>query len=223
MDLFIKEIKKSFGKKHVLSDINVVASKGQCIGILGVNGSGKSTLFNVLAGISKCDAGSFVYNGVDLFSNKSQRSKLIGYVTQSPPLIDELSGRDNLRLWYTNKQIKSELENGVLGMLGINEFIDTTVSKMSGGMKKRLAIGCAVCNNPQILLLDEPSAALDLVCKQSIFNYLEDFKKRGGIILIATHDTQDLPLCDKMYILKDGSSNEYSYNGDVEELVGKLQ
>ena len=93
---------------------------------------------------------------------------------------------------------------------------------MSGGMKKRLAIGCSVAHNPKILLLDEPSAALDLVCKERISNYLKEYKKSGGIILLATHDVQELPLCDKLYILKNGVLEAFEFDGNLHKLVGRL-
>lgn len=89
-------------------------------------------------------------------------------------------------------------------------------------MKKRLAIGCAVAHKPKILLLDEPSAALDLICKARISNYLLDFKANGGIILLATHDIQELPLCDELYILKNGVLNPYTFDGNINKLAGSL-
>lgn len=222
MTLSIKNIQKKYGKNTILKNISVSAASGSCIGIFGVNGSGKSTFFNVLSGISSCDAGTFTYEGIDLFSDKSMRSRILGYVTQNPPLIDELSAYDNLKLWYDKKTMKQELDDGVLKMLGVDEFLKVRVSKMSGGMKKRLAIGCAVAHNPKLLLLDEPSAALDLVCKEKISKYLHEFKNNGGTILIATHDIQDIPLCDKMYIFKDGCSFEHTYDGDVNSIINCL-
>ena len=90
---------------------------------------------------------------------------------------------------------------------------------MSGGMKKRLSIGCAVANHPRLLILDEPSAALDLICKQSIQSYLRAYKRNGGMILLATHDEEELKLCDKWYILKNGLSLPYDYDGDVSKLI----
>ena len=218
----IENIKKNYGKKQVLKGISLSAKKGECIGILGVNGSGKSTLLNILSGIQKCDGGDFSYNHIDLFKNTKERSKVVGYVPQSTPLLEELSGRDNLRLWYDEEEMEKSLKTGVLGMLGIDEFIKVPVCKMSGGMKKRLAIGCAVAHNPEILLLDEPSASLDLVCKERISNYLLDFKKQGGIVILATHDVQELPLCDRLYILKNGVLEEYNYDGNIHRLVGLL-
>lgn len=217
----IKNVKKSFKNNPVLKDISLEVRSGECIGILGGNGSGKSTLLSILAGILNPDGGSFSYQGIDLMTSKL-RPKLVGYVPQSAPLIDELSARDNLSLWYTSDKLKSELSGGVLSLLGIDKFLKTPVCKMSGGMKKRLAIGCSVAHNPKILLLDEPSAALDLICKEKIANYLESFKKSGGIILLATHDLQELPLCDRLFILKNGVLNPFEYDGDVHKLVGSL-
>ena len=110
----------------------------------------------------------------------------------------------------------------MLGVLGINEFINVPVKKMSGGMKKRLSIGCSVANNPKILLLDEPSAALDIVCKQSIVDYLTKFKHSGGTVVITTHDESEIALCDKIYILKDSVLRPYEYDGNVARLAEML-
>ena len=103
---------------------------------------------------------------------------------------------------YTEKEMtmvvanamKEELEKGMLAMLGINDFLNVRVAKMSGGMKKRLSIGCAISYNPQILIMDEPSAALDLICKERIHTYIRDFKSRGGIVILATHEEQEINL-----------------------------
>ncbi len=218
----IEHIKKRYGKKSVLTDISLTAKPGTCIGILGGNGSGKSTLLNILAGIFKPDSGNFTFKETNLLKKSKIRSSLIGYVPQNTPLIEELSAKDNLRLWYSADEMEVQLKTGVLGMLGIDAFLTTPVHKMSGGMKKRLAIGCAVAHNPQILLLDEPSAALDLVCKARISNYLLDFKKSGGIIILATHDIQELPLCDDLYILKNGVLTPYTFDGNINRLAGNL-
>jgi ABC-2 type transport system ATP-binding protein len=93
---------------------------------------------------------------------------------------------------------------------------------MSGGMKKRLTISCAAAHQPKILLLDEPSAALDLSCKAKIGTYLEEFKRQGGLILLATHDVQELPLCDRHYIMKAAVLHPYTYDGNVNALIGQL-
>jgi len=218
----IEKIQKKYGKKEILKDITFSCEEGECIGILGGNGSGKSTLFGILSGVHKGDGGKFCFNDTDLLKNEKKRIELVGYVPQNTPLLDELTAYDNLRLWYEKGKMIKELRDGVLAMLGINEFLKVPVYKMSGGMKKRLAIGCSVAHDPKILLLDEPSAALDLVCKERIANYLKNFKKNGGIVLLATHDAQELPLCDKLYILKNGVLENYEYDGNIHRLVGRL-
>jgi len=223
MKVEISSITKKFANKHVLNGVNIVAEEGSCVGLLGVNGSGKSTLLNILAGISSCNAGSFCCDGLDFFKCSKKDRRIIGYVPQTPPLIEELSCMDNLRLWYSSAQIKEELNGGVLKMLGIDEFLKTTVSKMSGGMKKRLAIACAVAHNPKILIMDEPTAALDMLCKRTVAQYIQDFKSKGGIVIVSTHDYSELDVCDRMYILKDGLTSEYTFDGDVEKLVRCLK
>ena len=218
----IKQIQKKYKKKAVLTDINLDVQEGSCVGILGGNGSGKSTLLPILAGVQKADNGSFLWGGADLFKNEKIREEILGYVPQGNPLMEELTAWDNLRLWYEKDELKKELDGGVLDMLGIPDFLKVPVRKMSGGMKKRLSIGCSVANHPKLLLLDEPSAALDLICKERIGNYLKDFKAQGGSIILATHDVQEIELCDVWYILKNGMLEPYLYDGNVHHLVGKL-
>lgn len=218
----IKQIQKKYKKKAVLIDINLDVQEGSCVGILGGNGSGKSTLLSILAGVQKADNGSFLWGGADLFKNEKIREEILGYVPQGNPLMEELTAWDNLRLWYEKDELKKELDGGVLDMLGIPDFLKVPVRKMSGGMKKRLSIGCSVANHPKLLLLDEPSAALDLICKERIGNYLKDFKAQGGSIILATHDVQEIELCDVWYILKNGMLEPYLYDGNVHHLVGKL-
>ena len=215
----IKQIQKKYKKKVVLTDINLDVQEGSCVGILGGNGSGKSTLLSILAGVQKADNGSFLWGGADLFKNEKIREEILGYVPQGNPLMEELTAWDNLRLWYEKDELKKELDGGVLDMLGIPDFLKVPVRKMSGGMKKRLSIGCSVANHPK---LDEPSAALDLICKERIGNYLKDFKAQGGSIILATHDVQEIELCDAWYILKNGMLEPYLYDGNVHHLVGKL-
>ena len=212
MKLEIKGIKKKYGKKVVLDDVSLVAAEGTCVGILGGNGSGKSTLLSILAGIIRADEGTF-----EVVEGKGDEK--IGYVPQGTPLLEELSAKDNLSLWYDSETMKKELESGVLKLLGVDEFLKVIVRKMSGGMKKRLSIGCAVSEKPKILLMDEPTAALDIACKDSIYEYVAELKKNGGIILLSTHDVHEMELCDKCYVLKDAKLNPYDFDGDVHKLV----
>lgn len=220
--LQICNISKKYRKKTVLVDISLEADNGCCVGILGSNGAGKSTLLSIIAGVLKADFGTVSYNGKSLLDDHLLRNSVVGYVPQGTPLIQELSAWDNLLLWYDRDSLKNELDNGVLKLLGIDKFIKTPVNKMSGGMKKRLSIGCAVSQKPPVLLLDEPTAALDVICKRDIAQYLQAYKNAGGIILLTTHDTAELAICDKCYIMKDGVLHPYEYDGDVESLIDQL-
>ena len=222
MHIEIKDIHKKYGSKQVLKGVSLTADAGMCIGLLGGNGSGKSTLLSILAGIQPADTGEFLWQNTELLRNSKKRAELVGYVPQGTPLIEELTAYDNLRLWYDKVTLKKELTNGVLAMLGISDFLKTTVSKLSGGMKKRLSIGCAMAGQPSVLLLDEPMAALDIACKQKIAAYIRQYKNEGGIELIATHDTLELELCDRWFIMNDGKLRPFDYTGDLDALVKSL-
>lgn len=227
LNLTVQHLKKSFrhGKKKVLHDVCLNAQSGECIGILGANGCGKSTLLSILAGIQPADGGSIQLNGTDVLkTRKKERTSLIGYVPQECPLMEELNALDNLKLWYCDSplSLQEELKQGFLAMLGIPDFLKVSVKNMSGGMKKRLSIGCAVAENPCILLLDEPGAALDLICKERIEVYLKNFKKKGNTILLATHEEREINLCDRLFLLRDGKLEPLAYDGNIHTLAGKL-
>ena len=219
----IQNIRKGYRNKPVLQDVSFAAKSGDCVGVLGGNGTGKSTLLRTLAGVIRADAGQFLWNEFDLLRDEARRSAFVGYVPQGTPLLQELTAKDNLRLWYDGAALEQSLEGGVLKLLGVDRFLKTPVYKMSGGMKKRLSIGCAVAHDPRILLLDEPSAALDLVCRERILDYLEAFRKRGGIVILSSHDVQEIGVCSARYLLRGGRAEPYAYDGDVRKLVEDLQ
>lgn len=222
MHIEIKGISKQYGTNHVLISTGLGCMGGTIVGILGANGSGKSTFLSILARILPGDGGKFLCDGVDLLKDPKLHARMVGYVPQNNPLMEELTARDNLLLWYTREEMERELQDGVLKYLGIGEFLNRQVSKLSGGMKKRLSIGCAMAKRPPILLMDEPTAALDLACKDWILSYLKAYKASGGVILLATHDALELDLCDHIYILKHSFLQAYGYNGDLHKLVTKL-
>lgn len=222
MNIEIKNIKKQYRRREILKNVSLEARGGMCIGILGSNGSGKSTLLSILAGVQKGNGGEFLCDGTELLKDNAARTQKVGYVPQGTPLIEELTAWDNLLLWYDREQLRKELESGVLKLLGIGDFLKKPVHKLSGGMKKRLSIGCSVAKHPPILLLDEPTAALDLACKENIAAYLTKYKQAGGLLLLTTHDVLELQLCDAWYILKDGVLVPFDYDGDVEKLVKSL-
>ncbi len=222
MELNISGLSKRYGKQSVLQDIALTAQSGCILGILGANGSGKSTLLSILAGIQNADGGSVTLDGQDLLRDHALRAQAVGYVPQGTPLMPELTARDNLLLWYTPRELKAELDGGILAMLGVGEFLNKRVSRLSGGMKKRLSLGCAMAKRPPVLLLDEPTAALDLACRQEIAGYLDAYRRSGGIVLLTTHEESELRLCDSWYLLKGGVLQPYRFDGDIARLARSL-
>ena len=220
MKLTLSGICKSYRNK-VLDGISLTAEEGECIALLGSNGSGKSTLLSILAGVVKPDSGSFNYGGRELFSDKKYLSKAVGYVPQNNPLIEELTSYDNLRLWYSARELEASLSEGVLSLLEIKDFLKTPVCELSGGMKKRLSIAVSLSSSPEILLLDEPSAVLDAVCKKKIFDYYKYFMENHGIIITATHDVSEISECTKCFILKNGILVPFAFK-TMEQLAEAL-
>lgn len=229
MRITIQDIKKSYRSAQILSGVCIEAGEGSMTCILGKNGCGKSTLLSILAGVVKADSGAFFYDAeseprIDLFKRRLDASRLIGYVPQSTPLLEELSALDNLRLWYTGgkKVLRQELEEGVLKDLDIDRFLHKNVRTLSGGMKKRLSIGCALAHHPRILLLDEPGAALDLIAKEQIVTWLKKFCDQGGIVLLASHELGEIENCSRAYILREGKAELIDHRIDSDHLAARL-
>lgn len=219
----LRDIKKSYGKRCVLRGVSMDAERGEAVGIVGANGSGKSTLLRVLAGVLKPQAGEFLWEGSDLLRSRAALERTVAYVPQGTALIDELSALDNLRLWYDGAALRASLEDGMLRLLGIPDFLKVPAAKLSGGMRKRLSIGCAVARDPQILLLDEPTAALDLAARERLLDYFSAFRARGGLILLATHDLRELAFCSRCYMLRGGLAEPYRFDGDSRRLAEELE
>lgn len=218
-------IESAYGRKTVLAGVDIAADAGQCIGIVGANGCGKSTLLNILAGLRDAKAGDIFFDGQKAQGRAGRRlfQGYTGYVPQENNLVPELSVKDNLLIWYRDRQLLArELQEGFLKVLGVDGMLSMKAGKLSGGMKKRVSIGCALAGNPPILILDEPDAALDLPGKADIRSYLILYKQRGGTILLATHEESDLDICDKIYALKGGRSKEIDRTLRGEELLKRM-
>lgn len=216
-------IASSYGKKKVLCGVDIAADAGQCVAIVGINGCGKSTLLNILAGLRKAQSGEICFDG-NRAQGRQPFIRYVGYVPQESNLIPELSVMDNLRLWYQDKaMLQQSLEQGFLGALGVGQMCRMKAGKLSGGMKKRVSIGCALAGNPPILILDEPDAALDLPGKADIRKYLGMYRQMGGTILLATHDEIDLELCDRVFALSRGVGKEIDRTLRGEDLLNQIK
>ena len=203
--LKVSGLRKSYRKKIILNNVSFEVHSGEIIGIVGANGCGKSTLLRMLAGADKPDTGLIEYGGQISTKNPAQFKKYIGYIPQENPLFENLSVIDNLRFHYCGCM---ESLPPVMERFGLDKYTHYTVNKLSGGMKKRLSIACSLAGAPSILILDEPGASLDIVCKTDICDYLSNYGKNGGTVIITSHEECELALCSRMLFIENASIRE---------------
>ena len=197
----LNHVNKKYGRNQILNDVCLCANAGQSIAIVGKNGCGKSTLLQIMAGILSPDAGSIRYFDQDVLKNKKCFKKYCGYVPQDNPLLEELSVKDNLRLWGWNSK---HPHNDLLQQLELYDILDKSVSCLSGGMKRRVSIACAVFLQPSLVLLDEPTTALDVYHKDKVQSWITDYCKGNGIVIMTTHDEKEIMSADRCMIMLDG-------------------
>jgi len=209
-----KNVYKKFKSESILENINFSIEKGQVVGIIGPNGIGKSTTLSLLTGLSKATKGEINYYDKKDFQNK------IGYVPQNNALYDNLSGFDNLSFYYDVlgvKDSKKEKIKEIGKYLDLENQLDKKVSKYSGGMKRKLDIGAALLNDPDILIMDEPTAGLDIVTRKSILHLIKKLNKKGKTVIFTSHYINEMKnLCDKIILLK---SKSIIFDGSFKELT----
>lgn len=202
----VQKLRKKYGKKEILKNLSFSINQGSCVGVIGRNGCGKSTFLSIISGIQPLTQGKIYFQGKDATENKELFSVYTGYVPQENPLIEELTVLDNLKLWYScsTKDLKESLEHGLPKQLELTSFLKIPVKKLSGGMKKRVSLACALVRMPPILILDEPSVALDFFYKEQLHLFLKQYLLDGGTIIMTSHDQGDLSLCNEYYLLEGG-------------------
>lgn len=205
MGVVVENINKRYGRKQILQNISFRAGCGEQIVIVGRNGCGKTTLMQILAGVKRPDAGALYYFRQEPLKNRKYFRKYCGYVPQETPLLEELSVRDNLRLWGADK---SEQYEHILQSFQLQELLKMEAGKLSGGMKRRLGIACALAEWPPILLLDEPTTALDIYYKSSIGEWLQKYRRMNGIVIMTTHDESEIVNADRCLVMQKGQLTE---------------
>lgn len=213
MFLEIRGIRKHFGEEEsrveVLKGIDLEMKKGEICVLLGPSGSGKSTLLNIIGGIDSADAGYISINGEKTMDmNEKQltmyRRKHLGYVFQMYNLIPNLNVRENIEVGAWLSDCPLELD-GLLKTLGLYEHRHKLPNQLSGGQQQRTAIGRAIVKNPDILLCDEPTGALDYHTSREILKLIEDVnRKYGNTVIIVTHNDAIKNMADRVIRLRDG-------------------
>ena len=218
-------IYKRYGRREVLKGLDLSVAPGTCAGIIGGNGCGKTTLLSILAGTSKANKGRVCLDNKTLRRNSKAYGEAVAYVPQENPLIGELTVRDNLLLWYKGdkKAMTEDLETGAGALLGVKPMLTRTVDKLSGGMKKRISIACALAGHGRYLILDEPGAALDMECKADIRRYLKTYMAAGGAVILTSHEIAELSICTQLYVLRNGRLEEIINHLSEQEVIGLMQ
>ena len=202
----LKNIYKSYNGKVVLDDINVTIRKGSCFGLVGPNGAGKSTLVKIITSIIRSDKGFLYINGAE----KGKKDLYnIGYVPQHICLEEKLTAIQNLRYFgklygLHGKELHAQVEK-VLEQIGLTVYGNEKVNTFSGGMKRRLNIGCAFMHKPTIIIMDEPTVGIDAQSRNYIFEMIERLKQQGTTIIYVSHYMEEVEqLCDEIALMDHG-------------------
>ncbi|MBS2970978.1 ABC transporter ATP-binding protein [Metabacillus sp. KIGAM252] len=213
----IDKVTKTYGKKHPLKEVSLTISKGEVFGLLGKNGAGKSTLLSILAAIAYPDSGTAHINGMDSRKQKRKVRECIGYVPQEIALWEQNTVKENMIVFSKLAKIKASEESlkKLCSDVQLEDQWDEKVSRLSGGMKRKLNIAAALIHQPDILLMDEPTVGIDLQSKLEINRLVKRLADEGKTIVYTTHDLNEImTLFSRIGVLKDG---QFSFIGTALE------
>lgn len=221
MALVIENVTKQYKDKLAVNNVSATLEKG-VIGLLGANGAGKTTLMSMICGVKSPTSGKITFDGVDVKEEKYR--EYLGYLPQDFGYYPNFTGRDFLRYMAAIKGInKADAEkriNELLKIVNLEDAADRKMKSYSGGMKQRIGIAQAVLNNPQILVLDEPTAGLDP--KERVrFRNLIDELGQDCIVILSTHIVSDVEhIADRILMMNNG---EFVFDGTKEDADGDLE
>lgn len=185
----LREVSFSYGKRKLLKELSFSVGPGECVVLAGPNGSGKSTAVSLIAGVLRPDSGTISVRGS------------IGFVPQGTALFEDMSVEENLRFFagLKNCPVPEKLP------FGVEQYRKMRVSRLSGGMKKQVSIACALLGDPQVILLDEPCAALDICYREELAGMIHALKEKGCAVIYVGHDPMEFAsFYDRLVFFKDG-------------------
>jgi ABC-2 type transport system ATP-binding protein len=204
--IVINEVSKSFGKRLVLNQINLTVESGEIFGLIGPSGSGKTTLVKIIVGMDPPNQGD-----VQVLNTAVPNLKLlqrIGYMAQADALYSDLTGEENLAFFASLFKLKKEEQKRRIAyaahLVNLTGELKKKVQNYSGGMKRRLSLAVALIQDPDILILDEPTVGIDPELRQSIWAELYRLKNEGKTILVTTHVMDEAEKCDRLAMVRDG-------------------
>jgi len=221
----VRGVNKKYRGRKALKDITFDVREGEVLGIIGPNGAGKTTLISLLATINRPESGSIHITGVDILKDPGKIRASLGYVPQENALYPMLTAYENLDFWAgiygVDKKVKKEKIDFVLRLLRLEDRKDDKVRTFSGGMKKRLNIAASLLHDPGILIMDEPTAGVDILSRVTIADLMLELKKSGRTIIITSHHVDDLEdICDRIIVLREGNLLYSGSPGEIMESTG---
>ncbi len=207
--LSIQQLCKRYGELRAVDDVSFEVRAGEIYGLLGPNGAGKTTTISLSCGLLKPDVGSVSVEGVSFWSDPHRARSRMGVVPQDLALYEELSGRENLEFWGRIAGLSTgdsrSRATELLEALSLADKARQAVKKYSGGMKRRINLGCALMHRPRLILLDEPTVGIDPQARANILEFIKKLVAEGVGILYTTHYLEEAEsLCDRIGIIDHG-------------------
>lgn len=203
----VENISKSFKKVQALNDVSFHAEKGELFGIIGPDGAGKTTLFRIMTTLTIPDNGSVLINNRSILKDYMEIRKNIGYMPGRFALYQDLTVEENLNffasVFNTTIEENYHLVKGIYSHIA--PFKNRKAGKLSGGMKQKLALSCALIHKPEVLFLDEPTTGVDPVSRKEFWDMLYDLKKMGITIIVSTPYMDEASRCDRIALIKNGA------------------
>ena len=223
--LEVDNLSKSFGDIAAVSQVSFGIDAGEIFGLLGPNGAGKTTTISMVCGLLAPDTGSVVVDGVDFAADSTAAKKSIGVVPQEVALYEELSAEENLVFWGKLAGLSSRAARSraaeLLEELALTDRRRDAIRDYSGGMKRRVNIGCALLHQPKLLLLDEPTVGIDPQARENILEFVRGLASKGTGVLYTTHYLDEAEaLCDRVGIIDHGHLLAHGTLGQLQERLG---
>jgi ABC-2 type transport system ATP-binding protein len=222
----VEGLVKRFGDIRAVDGVSFQVAAGEIYGLLGPNGAGKTTTFSMLAGLLAPDDGRITMGGVDLADNPVQVKRGLGVVPQEVAIYEELTARENLRLWAglygLSGPALDETVARALDEVGLSGRSKEPVERFSGGMKRRLNLSLGLVHQPKVILLDEPTVGIDPQARANILDVVRRVADSGAAVLYTTHYLEEAErLCDRIGILDHGKLLAEGTLAELKELVGE--
>ncbi len=212
-------VSKRYGKVEALRDVSFSVGKGEIFGLIGPDGAGKTSLFRILATLLLADAGTATVEGFDTVDGMREIRRLTGYMPGRFSLYQDLSVEENLEFFATlfGTTVEAEYDNMKAIYAQIEPFRKRRAGALSGGMKQKLALSCALIHRPRVLLLDEPTTGVDPVSRKEFWDMLATLRERGITIVVATPYLDEVRRCDRIAFLHEGEVRGVGLPGEVLE------